>query len=305
MKCMVVGYHHPRSRTVCFLTVVGTPRTDVGFRQRNYGVHHKQLSPLLNLNGFDRVKHVLVGDRMHAIDLGGMRRMLQAWAFGLWGATKWTESEFKDISDHLESLALPSEIHRRLRKLDDLKYWKATEYSSFLHYAGFVILKDKISHAQYDHFMLYFCAVTLFSSNAYKRHWNVAGQMMEQFVTDYAKIYGEGYVSSNIHNLLHVHEEVVEFGPLYTIAAYPFENAFQHMKRLLRSGYKCLEQVRNRLSELETFNAPDEVENFVCFLSGHGVNVTLHMKDYNLQKMFRNSWFLSTEYEVIKYCSAV
>ncbi|XP_049300171.1 uncharacterized protein LOC125772934 isoform X1 [Anopheles funestus] len=250
------------------------------------------------------VQQVLIGDRLHAIDLGGMRRMLQSWTFGFWGARKWTESEFKDISDHLESIALPSEIHRKLRRLDDLKYWKGTEYSSFLHYAGFVVLKGKISDEQYDHFMLYFCAVTLFSSNAYKCHWNVAGQMMEQFVIDYAKIYGEGYVSSNIHNLLHVHEELVQFGSLYTIAAYPFENALQHMKHLVRSGWKNLEQVRNRLSELELFNAPDEIENFVCYISGHSDNVTLHMKDYKLQNNFRNSWFLSTEYEVIKYCSA-
>uniref|UniRef100_A0A182IEN9 Uncharacterized protein n=1 Tax=Anopheles arabiensis TaxID=7173 RepID=A0A182IEN9_ANOAR len=107
--------------------------------------------------------------------------------------TWWSADDLNAISRELENIALPSEIHRKFRKLDDIKYWKGSEYSSFLHYASLVILQDRLSPEAYNHFMLFFCAVTILSSKFYKRLWSVAGQMLKHFVADFAKIYGEGY----------------------------------------------------------------------------------------------------------------
>ncbi|KFB47168.1 AGAP002950-PA-like protein [Anopheles sinensis] len=70
--------------------------------------------------------------------------------------------------------------------------------------------------------------------------------MLDKFVDDFATVYGKRYMSSNVHNLQHVFEEVLRFGPLPTISSYPFENELQHLKRLLRTGWKNLEQAINR-----------------------------------------------------------
>ncbi|XP_061496463.1 uncharacterized protein LOC133390970 [Anopheles gambiae] len=302
-KCTVVGYHHPISRTMCFPDTKAPLRNDLDFRRRNYKEHQKELTPLLHIHGLDMIKQIIIAEELHLMHLGVERKLLHGWNYGLWGAEKWSDEVKEEISSELRRIVLPSEIHRKLRGLDDLKFWKGSEYSSFLHYAAPIILKGRISDDAYSHFMLFHCAVKFLSSNTYKRQWETADTFLEQFVTDYAQIYGEGYVSSNIHNLLHVTAEVRQFGPLSTLSVYIFENALQVMKNMLRSGWKNLEQVINRLSELDNFNASEPMK-VLYEIEGHGDNVTLQMNDYILKKGNRDGWFLSTEYEVIQFCSA-
>lgn len=57
-------------------------------------------------------------------------------------------------------------------------------------------------------------------------------------------------MTSNIHNLIHVVEEVERFGPLNTISSYPFENYLFKIKNMLRSGRLPLPQIINRITEM-------------------------------------------------------
>uniref|UniRef100_A0A182PUX6 Uncharacterized protein n=1 Tax=Anopheles epiroticus TaxID=199890 RepID=A0A182PUX6_9DIPT len=177
-------------------------------------------------DNFDIIKQIIVADQLHLIDLGITKRM---------------------ILTHIKLI----EIHRKFRSLRDYKNWKGSEFSSFQFYASFVILKDE---EQYKHFMLYFCSLTLFSSNVYKEHWPLANTLIQFYVKRYANIYGPGFISNNVHNLLHIFKEVEQFGPISSISSYPFENHLQHLKRSLRSDWKCFEQTINRLSEKEVYN---------------------------------------------------
>ncbi|XP_050077578.1 uncharacterized protein LOC126564540 [Anopheles maculipalpis] len=63
-----------------------------------------------------------------------------------------------------------------------------TEYSSFLHYASLVVLKDNLSKKTFDHFLLLFCAVTILSSRAYEEYWAYAGQLLYKFVTQFDSV---------------------------------------------------------------------------------------------------------------------
>ena len=110
-------------------------------------------------------------------------------------------------------------------------------------------------------------------------------------------------MSSNVHNLLHATEEVMDLGTLHETSTFDFENALQGKTRMLRSGYKNLEQVINRLSELDNLTAPEPMK-FFYDIEIHGTNVTVLMNNYVLKKGNRDGWFLSTGQEVIQYCSA-
>ena len=95
----------------------------------------------------------------------------------MWGAIKWWTIEA--ISLGLVSIELSSEIHRKLRKLDDLKFWKASEYRYFLHYAAPVNLRGRISQDEYNHHMLFIGAVKFLSS-----YTKVIGKLRVNYLND-------------------------------------------------------------------------------------------------------------------------
>ena len=211
------------------------------------------------------------------------------------------------LSGMLMNIQLSAEIHRKFRSFQNLRHWKGSEFSSFLFYASVVCFKSVMSSEQHKHFMLYFCAITLFSSDVYKEHWPRASNLLQLFVKKYADIYGPQFVSSNIHNLLHVYKEVKHFGPLYTLSSYKFENLLQQMKLLLRNGYKCLEQVINRLLEQDEYYVHKNKDSFnYPFILQRGNIITLHIREaFCLKYGQRNGWFLTKSGYVCQYINAV
>lgn len=99
-----------------------------------------------------------------------------------------------------------------MQGIDNLTYWKGIQYRAFLHYIGIVALKGHLIHEAYQHFLLLFCAVTICSSKEYFPHLQVARAMIDQFIEIYMEFYGVEYITSNVHNLTHLVDEVELFG---------------------------------------------------------------------------------------------
>lgn len=124
----------------------------------------------------------------------------------------------KNISQHIISLKsyFPSEINRKPRELSELPRWKATEFRTFLLYAGPVVLKDVLSLAAYEHFLLLHCGILILVS---QKHLQTIGshithEFLEAFVNHCRMIYGEQFMVYNIHVLCHLSNDVNLFGPL-------------------------------------------------------------------------------------------
>uniref|UniRef100_A0A453YZC7 Transposase domain-containing protein n=1 Tax=Anopheles gambiae TaxID=7165 RepID=A0A453YZC7_ANOGA len=232
LKCTSKG-KHINGRNA-YSDTAGPDRTHEGFKNRAYGDHHKLDSPLLDLDEFDIIIQIIVADSLHLIDLGITKRMLMAWKFGMFGVRKkLTPTQINFITAKLLNIKLPAEIHRKFRPLFDIKHWKGSEFASFLFYGSFVVLKDSIPEEQYNHFMLFFCSITLLSTEVYKEHWPLANKLLQLFVKLYSTLYGPEYISSNVHNLLHIFKEAENFGPINTISSYDFENELQNLKKII------------------------------------------------------------------------
>lgn len=177
---------------------------------------------------------------------------------------KWTKKEKAEINLLLKKYdrQKPSEVHRAIRTLDLINYWKGTEFRTFLLYIGMVLLKNFLIKEEYDHFMLLCCAVIICSNDVYKAYLPKAQEMFEEYVEDHINIYGIHSIISNIHNLCHIVDDVKQLGNLNEISTYQFENCLGDIKLKLKSHKMPLEQISRRLIELSSINM-NSMSNFL------------------------------------------
>ena len=203
---------------------------------------------------------------MHLVCLGVVKRML----FYLKSGPKecrLSAGQISEISDSLVYLngKFPSEFARQPRSLYELERWKATEFRQFLLYSGPVVLKKVVSKKLYEHFLALMIAISiLLDSNDEKRlhYMCYAKQLLKYFVHGCKDLYTDIFVPYNVHNLLHVPDDVENFGcSLNKISAFPFENHLQGIKRLVKNAKNPLAQVTKRLAELETFGKKPKMFN--------------------------------------------
>lgn len=326
LKCCTIGEFSHLSNTNVFPRTECERRTDEKFRKKLYGSHHKIDSPLLKLK-IDMIEQFPVADSLHLLHLGNMKRLLFGWRDGTfrYSETKWASRTTIAISEYLNRCKMPAEFQRSVRGLDCLSHWKGTQYRAFLHYIGFVALKDHLQHETYQHFLLLFCAATICSSKQYFQYLPIARALLNDYIEVYKEIYGEQYVTSNVHNLTHLVDEVERFGELDTFSTYPFENTLGKIKRLIRSGNKPLSQVAKRMAEgidcsrsdknlaAQSENADQTLRVMSLIKRNDGENVPDEIKSsapdagfyskvdlgkYCLTADQKNSWFLTQNNEI-------
>lgn len=332
LKYTTVGEYSHDSGTTIFPNINSTLRNNADFRSKSYGNHHQKDSPLLHLVDLDMIKQFPVGDCLHLLHLGVMKRLLFGWRDGTFrrnrNQTKWRASTSDQVSKFLLSCAMPEEFQRKVRGLEDLRHWKGTEFRMFLHYIGIVILKDSLLPDAYAHFLLLFCAVTICSSKKYFNFLDIARSMFRQYVEIFKDIYGVEYVTSNVHNLIHLVDEVQLYGELDSFSSYPFENLLGKIKRSLRSGNKPLEQVANRIVEggLHSLNKQNRIEKCIfkenlskinngenvpehILMSFSSKNVTyfskIELQDFSLSTSKENCWFLTKSNKIVQVLNII
>lgn len=121
------------------------------------------------------------------------------------------------------------------------------EFRLFLLYTGVVILKKKrVSDSVYKHFLLFHVAYRLLSSaNNFDENYTKSASLLKTFVEDFGSIYGEEYLSYNVHNLLYLCECIKDLNVhnLQDITAYKFENYIQVIKKSIKKPNKILQQL--------------------------------------------------------------
>lgn len=220
-------------------------RSNESFRRREQIEHHNEhRSVIEELHDVDMVADFPTSDPLHLLELGVMKRCLTRWKEG----TKSYKRHFRTAElSRINSLLLqtrkemPTEIHRAVRDLDTLHFWKGTEFRTFLLYLGNIVLKNVVELDEYNYFRLLSCAVILCSSDVYKRvvdNTVLVDRLLGDYIEEYIHLYGEQTISSNVHNLCHLLDDIRRFGNLNTISAYPFESYLGLMKNKLRAMKK-------------------------------------------------------------------
>ena len=93
------------------------------------------------------------------------------------------------------------------------------------------------------------CAFTILSSpRLCMKFLNEADNCLKEFVRHGRELYGSHFLSYNVHNLLHLCDDVRRLDvPVDFISAFVFENYFVHVKKAIKSPFLPLKQLSNQL----------------------------------------------------------
>lgn len=247
-KCLVEGRFV--NNRMCFTDLNCPLRTDTGFRSKHYDEFHKTDSPIL-ASDIDIVKDIPL-DYMHLVCLGVMKALLKMWVKGNKQVAlvkmdyDILDTNLSDIGKCISRL----DFSRTPRTIKEIDHWKACEFRQFLLYTGPVVLKDRLNPTKYEHFLSLHCAIRILcDAEICIVHNNFARELLIYFVKNYSKLYGEEHVNHNVHNLIHLPDDVSVHGPLDKFSAFKFENFMSDIKKMLQKSKHPLQQFIKRTYE--------------------------------------------------------
>ncbi|XP_044169373.1 uncharacterized protein LOC114951105 isoform X2 [Acropora millepora] len=156
------------------------------------------------------------------------------------------------VSSELISIKPPSELTRRPRKLKDIRDWKASEMKSFLLYYAIPLLYEILPKCYLDHLMLLVGGghLLLRSSISYQ-DLNDAGGFLKLFVAQSSTLYGDQFMTYNVHQLLHLKSDVENLGPLWTHSCFFFEDLNGDFRDLFHGTQNINGQILQAVSTLQ------------------------------------------------------
>jgi len=230
-------------------------RTKQSFNTQADSEHHIGISPLLNIIPEIDLTKIFVLDHMHLFFNGVMKKLINFWMKGSL-KIRLSSRQKTEISRRLLSfnIQMPVEFQRKPRAIFDYLKWKATEFRFFLLYCGPVVLKNILPQKLYDHFLLLHVACRILCSEELAvTHNSTAQKYLQKFVLLLPYLYEPQSQVMNMHNLLHVADDVINFNcSLSRISCFPFESTLGEIKRMLRTPNKPLSQICRRLYEKNT-----------------------------------------------------
>lgn len=230
-------------------------RTNTSFRNQKDKDHHVGLSPLMKIPNLDMVKQFPL-DFMHLICLGVMKKLLiELW---LSGTTKLKKEDSLRMSQKLTNMSsqVTCDFQRTTTSLGEASKLKAAELRFILLYAGPFILKGVLPDDLYKHFMLLHVAFRILCSDTlFLKYSSFAENYLQRFFLLSQVLYGKHVAIFNMHNLIHVTDDVKNLNcNLNDLSAFPFENFLGHMKKNIKCGKKPLTQYCNGLEREICYN---------------------------------------------------
>ncbi|CAC5384005.1 unnamed protein product [Mytilus coruscus] len=221
-------------------------------------------------------------DYMHGLLLGVQKLMIRLWFDKSFSKFPFNiHSAVEKVDARLLSL-LPTLSITRLPRTNQnhSKYWKASEYRSFLLYYGAPVMYEILNRDRFSHYLnLVNASQILLMNGSTEENLKNAEDMLFSFCEKFSILYDKKYMTLNIHQLVHLVDCVNELGPLYTHSCFPFEDKNGFVLKLIRGTQNIDSQIITGISFIQKL---PELEQ-KCIVKGSDVE-----KVYNEIKNSQN-----------------
>ena len=178
------------------------------------------------LEHYDIVRGIAI-DYMHGVLLGVQKLLLKLWFDSSFSGKPYSISSLSEsLDERLKHVTPTLDINRLPRSVTEhMKYWKANELRSFLLYYGIPTLYGLLPDVYFNHYVLFVHAIYLLLKDEIKlSDLSEADNLLNRFCSLFADLYEERFMTTNIHQLLHLSDNVRDLGPLYTHSCFSFED---------------------------------------------------------------------------------
>lgn len=216
-------------------------------------------------------------DYMHGICSGVMKLLLNLWFSKEYKHCSFSFfSQRQAVNSFLKGVKPTVNVTRIPRSLDDLVYWKSSEYRNFLLYWGIPILKYVLTPIYLMHFCLLVKGVFLLSTEDVSAADLVTAEAcLHEFVKTFADLYDLQFITMNVHQLVHLGRTVKCTGPLYSNNCFVYESLNGFLVQHIHGTQGIDTQIVNTISLIqaipvfsEKFLSTDpEVEYFISSMN--------------------------------------
>ncbi|CAC5414618.1 unnamed protein product [Mytilus coruscus] len=204
---------------------------------------------------FNSVNGIAI-DYMHGLLLGVQKLMIRLWFDKSFSTFPFNvHSAVEKVDERLLSFLPTLSITRLLRKIQNhIKYWKASEFKSFLLYYGAPVMFGILDRDRFSHYLNLVNAsqILLMNGSTEEKLKNVE-DMLFSFCGKFSTLYNKKYMTLNIHQLVHLVDCVKELGPLYTHSYFPFEDKNGFVLKLIRGTQNIDSQIITGIFSLRSY----------------------------------------------------
>ena len=212
---------------------------------------------LMTLKHYNFVRSSSI-DYMHGVLLGITKLLINLWTSGSYSKERFSVSSYISVIDgRLKKITPPSFITRAPRTISNhIKYWKASELRTWLFFYSLPILCDILSEKYFLHYASFVEGIYLLSSDCVtKDDLGRSKTLLSYFVHMFSSMYGERYLTLNMHSLLHLPECVEDLGPLWVYSCFPYENANGLLTKLFHGTQNFELQIISSLNIVQNLSS--------------------------------------------------
>ena len=226
-------------------------------------------------------------DYMHSILEGVIKRCFKFWCEDT--VPKGHEYNFSlkihknEIDKRLLKVRVPSFVPTTPRSFLDYKLWRAKEFLSFLVYYLLPIFYDLMESVFLSNIVkLVIASECLLNREISKSELNNVKSLLRDFVIGAEELYSESIMLSGMHELLHIVDCTISFGPMNSVCCFQYEEINRKILHLIHSNdLVCAEFLLNFsvLQSLESYcESYTSNEKFNEFILKHKIVKTSNKK---------------------------
>ncbi len=174
----------------------------------------------------------------HSVCLGVTRQLANLWFDSRNHEQVWYTGTKSDLIDkELVTIKPPVVIIREPRSVADRRYWKTSEWRSFLLFYALPLSNGVLLRKFWNHFFLFVFAVHILLGEKVKRcDIDVAERALRKFTLQIEKLYGAANMTFNVHLLTYYNKCYELGGPLWATSTFSFESFMALFHCVVRLG---------------------------------------------------------------------